>query len=152
MFRYANERINKIMESYDLLGFAKVGEEYGSYNHAIFFNPDTLKEVRILVYDWDNQLNDKPDLNYDVPIVEEIKAIYDKIKEEEYRDYCHKNGMVTIGDYIEVYKGRKVPKGTRAIIVSTSYWKDCYGRIQTIYAHLDNGMKTNIDNCRLVIE
>lgn len=47
-------------------------------------------------------------------------------------------------------KGRKVKIGTVAKVTELRDWKDHYGRVQTTYAILDTGEKTNVDNCVLV--
>ena len=72
------------------------------------------------------------------------------INEEVRRVYLHDNGIILTGDTVKVVKGRKVPIGTIAKVVSLTEYKDRYGRVQCIYANLDNGQRTNVDNCALL--
>lgn len=124
-------------------GFYKVNESGYSLTSATFYNPDTNEKFTKIVWD-----NDDDRLLYDkelqilrfLPINEEIKKMY-----------LHSIGILQVGDVIEVYKGRKVPKGTVAKITDIKPYYDRYGRNQCDYAYLDNGMKTNIENCKLYI-
>ena len=121
-------------------GFYKVAESGGTYVTGLFFNPVT-KEVRSEVlrdYDYSDGSRDNDDLYY-MEINESVRV-----------EYQHHIGIILAGDVVEVIKGRKVPIGTVATVVEIKPFKDQYGRHQADYAYLSNGMKTNVNNCKLV--
>lgn len=123
-------------------GFKKIGHNGGSFVTGFFYNPVT-HETRTEVlrdYDYADGSRDNDDLYY----MEE--------DEEARKAYEHHMGFVLVGDLIEVYKGRKVPIGTKAKIVKIEPWYDANHRWKADYAILDNGMRTNVNNCRLVEE
>ena len=126
------------MESYN--GFYKVGENNGGVCVGYFFNPDTKESFSKITWDIDRPyINDYEEieiLRY-LPINEDVKKIWKR-----------HNEILQEGDRIEVYKGRKVPKGTIAVITAIKPFYDKYHRWQCDYAYLDNGMKTNILNCK----
>lgn len=121
-------------------GFFKVDQRGGSYVVAIFYNPTTDESFTKCVrdYDYSDGSRDDDELYY-MPIDEEVRHIY-----------LRRLGIISIGDTVKVVKGRKVPIGTIAVVVGLKDWKDRYGRVQTTYVLLDNGMKTNEDNCIIV--
>ena len=122
-------------------GFYKVAEDNGGVCVGTFYNP-TTKEVFTKIT-WDI---DRPYINDD----EEIEILrYLLINKDMRYKWLHEQGIVQLGDIIEVYKGRKVPKGTIAKVTDIKPYYDCYRRWQCDYAYLDNGMKTNINNCKL---
>ena len=120
-------------------GFYKIGEESGCFCTALLYNPET-KEVRYECtrdYDYADCSRDNDELYY-LPINEDYRKMY-----------LHEQGIILVGDMVEVYKGRKVKIGTIARVTEFRPYKDQYGRTQTTYAYLDNGERTNVDNCRL---
>lgn len=120
--------------------FYKVAQSGSIFITALFFDPET-KEVRNEVvrdYDYADGSRDNDELYY-MPIDEEVKKLY-----------LRHIGIISVGDTIEVVKGRKVPIGTIADVIDIRDWKDQYGRVQTRYAYLSNGQKTNITNCKIV--
>lgn len=125
----------------NIKGFFKVAEDCGGVTVAVFFNPKTKESFSKIVWDIDND-----ELLYDneiqmlrfMPINDEVRKIWLKHK-----------GVISIGDTVEVYKGKKVKVGTIAVVQKIIPWKDCYGRTRTIYAYLSTGERTNIENCRL---
>lgn len=121
-------------------GFFKVCQSGGSYVVATFFNPETCEEITKCVrdYDYADCSRDDDELYY-MPI--------DQAARRAYFRHC---GYIQEGDLVRVVKGRKVPIGTEAVVTEIRHWRDAYGRIQTVYAYLDNGMRTSIDNCILV--
>ena len=55
-----------------------------------------------------------------------------------------------IGDTVEVYKGRKFPKGTQFKIKGETTWKDMYGRTQVWYWVTECGKRVDKCNCIIV--
>ena len=96
------------------------------------------KRLVLRDYDYDDGSRDNDELYY-MQINEEVRTIY-----------LHDNGIILAGDTVKVVKGRKVPIGTIAKVVSLTEYKDRYGRFQCIYANLDNGQRTNLYNCELL--
>ena len=123
-----------------LEGFQKVAQSGGSYVVATFFNPETKETDTRCVrdYDYADCSRDNDELYY-MPIDEEARRLY-----------LRHMGVISAGDTVKVVKGRKVPVGTVAVVEKLYDWKDQYGRTQTTYAVLDNGMKTSVGNCVLV--
>lgn len=127
-----------------LQGFYKIRHNGGTFVTGLFFNPFTLETgTKVLRdYDYSDGSRDNDSLYY-MPINYEVEKIF-----------AHLLGWLFKGDLVEVFKGRKVPKGTTGTITGFRYWKDCYGRIQTTYAliHTSTGedVKTSITNCRLL--
>ena len=121
-------------------GFFKVKQDGGTFICATFFNPATGEEFSECVrdYDYSDCSRDNDELYY-MPINEDV-----------FRQWQHHHGVILEGDVIQVVKGRKVPVGTVATVRKKYPFKDKYGRFCTMYLYLDNGMKTNIDNCILV--
>lgn len=123
-------------------GFYKVARSGFGVESCTFFNPETGEHFTKIVWDIDNdRLLDDDTLQVlrFLPIDDNIRKIWLK-----------RNGVISVGDTVEVFKGRKVKIGTVAIVVDIKPWRDCYGRIQTTYAYLSTGEKTNIDNCKLL--
>ncbi len=123
-------------------GFYKVGQSGSCYVSATFYNPETKETKTCCVrdYDYADCSRDDDDL------------YYMEINEEVRKQFMHDNGYILIGDTVKVVKGRKVPIGTVAKVTDERIYKDRYGRIRTLYVYLDNGMKTNINNCELMNE
>lgn len=122
-------------------GFGKIGMDF-SCNHtrAFFYNPTTRKHVSMIVTDADDPRRDNWEL-YRMPINTEFERLWN----------IH-NGIIFEGATVEVFKGRKVPVGTIAVVEKIKPWYDRYGRWQCNYAYLSNGMRTNTSNCRLHME
>lgn len=131
------------MENFDFLekGFYKVAQTGGNYVVATFYNPDTKEEISKCVrdYDYSDCSRDNDEL-YFMPIDENVKI-----------EWLHGKGVILIGDKIKVVKGRKVPIGTISEVIDKRDFKDRYGRVQGTYLYLENGMKTNENNCELIL-
>ena len=121
-------------------GFFKVSEGGGSYVTATYYNPMTKSCFHFCTRDYDYNGERDNDSLYYAPICEAVKI-----------EYMHEQGIICEGDIVKVVKGRKVPIGTIAKVKKIYPYKDKYGRVQVYYAYLDNGMKTNIDNCILYL-
>lgn len=119
-------------------GYRKIAQDHGSVAVATFYNPDTEDSFTLIVDDVDDDRKFDPEL-YHMPVDENARKIWRR-----------KRGIISIGDTVEVYRGRKVPRGTIAVVVREYDYRDCYGRIVAHYLVFDNGMKTNVNNCRLV--
>lgn len=123
-------------------GFYKVARNGFGVESCTFFNPETGESFTKIVWDIDND-----ELLYDnvlqilrfLPIDNDVRKIWLK-----------KNGVISVGDTVEVFKGRKVKIGTVAVVTDIKPWRDSFGRIQTTYAYLSTGERTNIANCKLV--
>lgn len=122
-------------------GFYKVAQEGATFVLVTLFNPETCEERHEVARDYDffDRSRDNDELYY-LEINKDIERIW-----------RHRNGEILINDTVFVIKGRKVPVGTVAKVIDKKPYKDRYGRLQAIYLYLDNGQKTNIDNCILVI-
>lgn len=68
-----------------------------------------------------------------------------------YDDFIHPNKEL-IGKEIIIVKGRKYPIGTKHTIKSFTTWIKpmSYGKIKTEYLITTDGLKINIENCKLV--
>lgn len=121
------------------MGFYKVAQDGWNYVSATFYNPDTKETISGCVrdYDYADCSRDNDELYY-MEIDEDVK-----------RQWLHDGGIILVDDIVEVVKGRKVPIGTVAKVVDKRPYRDRYGRTQAIYLYLDNGMKTNENNCIL---
>lgn len=121
-------------------GFFKVKQDGGSFVVATFYNPTTGEEYSKCVRDYDySDCSRDDDEAYNMPIDEATRHVW-----------LHKHDVIQEGDKIKVVRGRKVPIGTVAIVTGFYKWADRYGRTQTTYAILNNGMKTSVTNCELV--
>lgn len=121
-------------------GFKKVAQSGSIFITAVFFNPETKETYNQCVRDYDYADGSRDD----------DEAYYMPIDEEAVRAWKRFNGVIQVGDKVEVIKGRKVPIGTIAEVTDIYDWKDNYGRVQTRYAVLSNGQKTSVDNCKIV--
>ena len=121
-------------------GYFKVDQKGASFIVATFFNPDTGDTITETVrdYDYDDRRNDNDELYY-MPIDQNARI-----------QWLHHNGQIVVNDTIEVFKGRKVKVGTVARVTAIKPVYDRYGRWVADYAHLDNGQRTNVTNCKLV--
>ena len=123
-------------------GFYKVAEGGGGVTTCVFYNPETEESISKIVWDIDDiRLDNDSELQ---------PYRYEPIDVNIKKQYLHKKGIIQVGDTVEVYKGRKVPKGTIATIIDIRPYYDNYHRWQADYVYFDNGMKTNKDNCKLI--
>jgi hypothetical protein len=127
------------MNSYN--GFYKVAENNGGVCVGTFYNPDTQESFTKITWDIDDIRLDQD---------EEVQIYrYMPINKDVRRLWLHRAGVIQEGDQIKVVKGRKVPIGTVATVKEIKPFYDRYRRWQADYLYLDNGMKTNINNCVL---
>ncbi len=125
-------------------GFYLVKTEGFSVSYGTFFNPTTKEKFERCIWDIDDpRVENEPE-------VRALRAL--PRSDAAARAYWRHVGKIQVGDLVEVYKGRKVPKGYRGVVVKIWDWRDCYGRSQTTYVNFADGQKTNISNCRLVEE
>lgn len=123
-------------------GMRKVDHRGGTFVTALFFDPTTGEYFDTCVRDYDySDCSRDNDALYYMPIDEKVRHIWLKA-----------NGVISVGDYVEVYKGRKLPKGYKGTVKSFYDWRDNYGRIQTRYVVFANGDRTSVTNCRLIEE
>ena len=128
------------MAKYGLEGFFKIGQSLTGYVVAYFYNPITKEHRSKCVRDWDYA-----DCSRDID-----ELYYMPVNEDVRRQYNRDNGVISIGDTVKVVKGRKIPKGTVAIVEEIKPWYDCYGRRQATYLYFTDGTRTNENNCVLV--
>lgn len=128
------------MKDYGLDGFKKIGQEGGTFIVATFWNEKTNEIQTKCVRDYDYS-----DCSRDID-----ELYYMPIDEDASKKYGHSIGLIFDGDFIEVFKGRKVPIGTVAKVKKIYAVKDKYNRWVADYALLENGMRTNVNNCRYI--
>lgn len=126
-------------------GFYLVNTDGFSVTYGTFFNPTTKERFTKRI--WDND-------DWRVENEPEVQALRMLPRPDEtvMKAYYHFIGKIQVGDLVEVYKGRKIPKGYRGVVVKIWDWRDQYGRSQTTYVNFQDGQKTSISNCRLVEE
>ena len=119
-------------------GYRKIAQTHGAVAQATFYNPDTEDLFTLIVDDVDDCGKFKPEL-YRMPVDGNARKIWRK-----------RAGIIEVGDTVEVFKGRKIPRGTVAVVTREYDWCDCYGRVRAHYVVFEDGRKTNVENCRLV--
>ena len=125
-----------------LEGFKKVGESGGTFITNLFWNPATNETKSICARDYDyNDCSRDIDELYYMPIDEEAKI-----------NYQHSLGVILEGDTVMIVKGRKIPAGSVKKVRKKYPFKDRYGRWQADYLYFEDGTKTNVNNCILVLE
>lgn len=126
-------------------GFYLVKTDGFSVTYGTFFNPVTKECFKKRIWDNDDwQVENEPEV--------QALRMLPHANEAVMKAYNRFIGKIQVGDLVEVYKGRKVPKGYRGVVVKIWEWHDCYGRGQTTYVNFSDGQKTSISNCRLVEE
>lgn len=126
-------------------GFYLVNTDGFSVTYGTFFNPTTKERFTKRIWDNDDwRVENEPE-------VQALRAL-PRPDETVMKAYYRFIGKIQVGDLVEVYKGRKVPKGYKGVVVKIWNWRDQYGRSQTTYVNFADGQKTNIGNCRLVEE
>ena len=132
-----------------LEGFKKIKSQGGSLQTSILYNTTTKELKRIITDDLEYQYGDGLiDREFSLDELEEISDM--QIDKEALKQYNIDNGIIFVGCRIEVFKGRKIPKGTISKVIDIKPYYDQYHRWQADYVYLENGMKTNIDNCKIV--
>ena len=119
--------------------FYKVSHHGGLFVCGMLFNPVTKESESVVLADFDDDRIGVCSHWYDAPI--DAEAV---------RAWNRHNGIISVGDTVEVYKGRKIPHGTVATVARIFDWRDSYGRVQTTYAVFEDGRKTSVYNCRIV--
>ena len=126
-------------------GFFLVNTDGFSVTYGTFFNPTTKERFTKRIWDNDDwRVENEPE-------VQALRAL-PRPDEAVMKAYYRSIGKIQVGDLVEVYKGRKIPKGYRGVVVKIWDWRDQYGRSQTTYVNFQDGQKTSIYNCRLVEE
>ena len=126
-------------------GFYLVNTDGFSVTYGTFFNPTTKERFTKRIWDNDDwRVENEPE-------VQALRAL-PYASEAVMRAYYRFIGKIQVGDLVEVYKGRKIPKGYRGEVVKIWTWYDQYRRPQTTYVVFPDGQKTSISNCRLVEE
>lgn len=118
----------------------KVAHNGGTYVVGGFYNIKTKEYFSCCIrdYDYSDCSRDDDELYY-MPIDEEARKMY-----------LHDNGAILEGDTVEVVKGRKVKIGTVGKVIKFRDIYDKYQRWVAVYAVLDSGESTNVNNCKLV--
>ena len=120
--------------------FYKVSQSGGSYVTATLFNPVTMEEKVITVRDYDYA-----DGSHD-----NDEWYYTHIDQAAQRLWKHHHGFILEGDLVEVYKGRKLPKGFTGRVGAIKPYYDRYGRWVADYIYFEDGNRTNYNNCKLL--
>jgi hypothetical protein len=128
------------MNSYN--GFYKVNEDNGGVCIGTFYNPATKESFTKITWDIDNIRLEDDDY------IQTLR--YLPLNKDARKEWLYNNGIIQEGDKVEVVKGRKVPLGIKATVTMIKPYYDCHHRWQCDYVYLDNGMKTNINNCKIV--
>lgn len=128
------------MSKYGLEGYYKVGQSGCMYIVAYFYNPDTKQHMSKCVrdYEYADKSRDIDELYY-MPVNEEVRRIRDR-----------NEGIINVGDMVEVVRGRKLRIGKVATVKAIKPWHDCYGRCKATYLYFTDGTRTNINNCVLL--
>lgn len=122
-------------------GFYKVNIDNGGVCVCTFFNPDTLESFQKITWDIDNDRlleDEKIQILRYLPLNENIRRIWQ-----------HHNGIILVGDTVQVYKGRKMPIGYIGKVKTIRPFYDRYGRWQANYIYFEDGQRTNTNNCKL---
>ena len=126
-------------------GYYKVNEYGYSYVTAIFFNPITKEHYSRAVYDYDDdRVRIYAGEHYDAPIDENVRKIW-----------LHFNGVIQVGDLVNIVKGRKFKGEQKRVIRQFTYKIDgMYGRSygDVEYLVFEDGTKVAHHNCELVQE
>lgn len=99
---------------------------------------------------------DLPHTDVELEYVENIEEMQQKYNEYLIQKRCEESkqaghsAWAKVGDTIEVYKGRKYPKGTRFVIKGETTWQDMYGRTRAWYWITECGKKVDKFNCIIV--
>lgn len=135
--------MNDYLEKYK--GFYLVDTDGFSVTYGKFFNPTTKERFEKRIWDNDDwRVENEPE-------VRALRAL-PHATEAVMKAYYRHIGKIQVGDLVEVYKGRKIPKGYRGKVVKIWTWYDQYNRPKTTYVNFADGQKTSISNCRLVDE
>ncbi len=120
-------------------GFFKVAHSGGSYITADFYNPATKEYTSQCVRDYD----------YEAYVKDNDELYYMQIDEAAKRAYLHEEGIILVGDFAEVVKGRTIEHGFIGKVIAKKEYKDRYGRFLANYIYFEDGRKINVDNCKL---
>ena len=122
--------------------FYKVRQSGGSYVIATFYNPVTGESNTECVrdYDYADGSRDNDELYY-MDIDEEVRILW-----------LHSNGVILVGDTVEVIKGRTLPKGYVGVVKDIKPYKDRYGRVVCDYLYFEDGNKIAEHNCKLILD
>lgn len=129
------------MDKINLAGFKKVDQDMGgTFILARFWNPETgeTKSECVRDYDYADCSRDNDDL------------YYMEIDQDARVKWLHSRGVILEGDTVEIFKGRKFPKGTIKKVRKIYPFKDKYKRWIADYAYFEDGTKCNVANCRLI--
>ena len=122
------------------MGFYKVNEIGGIFVTGTFYNPKTGESRSEVLRDYDYA-----DCSRD-----NDSLYHMEIDEAARRAWMHSQGKILPGDTVEVYKGRKVKKGTVGKVDRIREINDKYGRWVADYVVLEDGQQTNVKNCKIV--
>lgn len=100
---------------------------------------------RMGILSYDISEGDRIHLLTEEPFFDGSEEIEREWEDRKYRKDLEA-GHVREGMIVRVVKGRKVKVGTEGKVVRISEWRDRYGRLRTIYVHLEDGQRTSIDN------
>lgn len=122
-------------------GFYKVAEDGYSFISDIFYNPLTREShiINVRDYDYSDRSRDIDELYY-MDINEEVRKVYLHVEMD----------AILVGDTVKVIKGCKLPIGTIGIVREIKPYYDKYHRWVCDYVYFENGLRTNIGNCKRI--
>ena len=124
-------------------GFYKVNESGFSLTIATFFNPVTGETFTERVWDMDDDRllcdSEKQEMR-NMPINHEMR-----------REWLHRAGTILEGDTAKVVKGGKLPIGKTGKVAKIKPFYDKYKRWCCDYLYFEDGSRTNVTNCILVL-
>lgn len=134
----------------------------GTVTYGFFYNPNTKETACIWETDWDREglddftnevVNSIYGGDFPIEVLEdynkqcEIALQNENLKRRKIR---WEQGICSIGDTVEIVKGRKLPIGEIKVIKEITPWRDQYGRTQNWYAVFTDNTRTSISNCKLI--
>lgn len=124
-----------------LTGFILVNVDNGRVTTATLWNMFTDEVCTFVAYDVDRDAN---------PYAGVLgMGLFGGSREVE-RMWRRSCGLITEGDEVEVFKGRKYPVGLRVTVKEFYTYRDHYGRERATYVVATTGERIPLGNCKLV--
>lgn len=123
-------------------GFVLAHVDLGGVTVATMWNPLTDESFTFIADDID-----RPATEFPYRGVTGWKRFGGSVEVEAM--WNRKHGIVSVGDVVEVYKGRKFPKGMRATVASFWTWHGNYGKTAE-YVVTTDGDRIPMGNVRIV--
>ena len=122
-------------------GWRKIAQNGGTFVIATLYNILTGDEENIVVRDYDyGDCSRDCDYWYNA-----------SIDADALRAYNRKHGIIQPGERVMVVKGRNIPRGYVGKVVKVYPVYDRYQRWVADYCRFEDGKKTNVGNCVLIL-